>query len=396
MRRRVNVRRPWQRSLAFFAALALFATGCSVFAEVPTAFAAANEVGDDPFVVAAGNVPPELEAAKPALLRAALTAENSLRSIQFDDPSVRTAEILDARQRAVIKEASDMGLDTIRAQSPSGVGLYGGTGENICDIDGMKTFFDERPDAAIAWASVNGIDTTEIGTYLDDLTAGYLLDSYAVINHGLDDGKAKPFDAIMGTGTAVLVDSDSVPRVRCRCGNPLLPKLSVIDGEAVDSTAFADRVVDANIGDDVPEEPETTSEGFFTRDPAVAIGAPDRRSVGLGDDREASEDRCEFFILLEFVDNRLIDLPGDDLKIVEHGLVESSFVSIGTSPDDLRFVGEIDGGTTSFDISAVVEPGEEISHVRLCDGPENNSSWPGSDIEGSDIDAVAALSSVPK
>jgi hypothetical protein len=42
-----------------------------------------------------------------------------------------------------------------------------------------------------------------------------------VTNHGFSNGVATPRQAVLQAGTAVLVDSFGVPRVRCSCGNPL-------------------------------------------------------------------------------------------------------------------------------------------------------------------------------
>ncbi len=45
-------------------------------------------------------------------------------------------------------------------------------------------------------------------------------------NHGYRDGRATGYQAVLQTGTAVLVDDHGVPRVRCACGNPLLPPVA--------------------------------------------------------------------------------------------------------------------------------------------------------------------------
>jgi hypothetical protein len=44
-----------------------------------------------------------------------------------------------------------------------------------------------------------------------------------VTNHGFSNGAATSFQAVLQTGTAVMVDASGVPRARCSCGNPLLP-----------------------------------------------------------------------------------------------------------------------------------------------------------------------------
>ena len=44
-----------------------------------------------------------------------------------------------------------------------------------------------------------------------------------VTNHDYRDGRAIPIQAVLQAGTAVLVDAYGTPRVKCYCGNPLLP-----------------------------------------------------------------------------------------------------------------------------------------------------------------------------
>ncbi len=100
-------------------------------------------------------------------------------------------------------------------------GLYGGTGTNVCNAEGMVDFLAKRPTMAEAWAAV--VDTTvdELGSYLARLTPVTLRTDTAVTNHGFRDGRAPSFHAVLQAGTAVLVDEYGVPRVRCVCGNPL-------------------------------------------------------------------------------------------------------------------------------------------------------------------------------
>ncbi len=102
-------------------------------------------------------------------------------------------------------------------------GLYGGTGENACDVDKMIDFLMANPDRAAAWAGVQGITVAEIPDYLNSLTPAILMENTLVINHGYSDGTATPFLAVLEAGTAVLVDADGIPRARCACGNPLTP-----------------------------------------------------------------------------------------------------------------------------------------------------------------------------
>ena len=62
-----------------------------------------------------------------------------------------------------------------------------------------------------------------IGAYVDSLTPVVLTDDTLVTNHGYRDGHATTLPAVLQAGTAVMVDTLGVPRVKCNCGNPLTP-----------------------------------------------------------------------------------------------------------------------------------------------------------------------------
>ena len=103
-------------------------------------------------------------------------------------------------------------------------GLYGGTRDIAsCDPAAMLAFLEANPDKAAAWAAAQGIATAQIPAFVDRLTPVILRSDTAVTNHGFRDGSANPFQAVLQAGTAVLVDEYGVPRVKCACGNPLLP-----------------------------------------------------------------------------------------------------------------------------------------------------------------------------
>ena len=104
------------------------------------------------------------------------------------------------------------------------MGLYGGTlNQSACDPDKLVNFLQQNPDKAAAWAGVLGIATTDIPDYVRGLTPLILRSDTAVTNHGFANGKATTLNSVLQAGTAVLVDRNGVPRVRCSCGNPLTP-----------------------------------------------------------------------------------------------------------------------------------------------------------------------------
>jgi hypothetical protein len=106
----------------------------------------------------------------------------------------------------------------------SAPGLYGGSGNAaVCDRNQLIAFLEADPAKARAWAGVLGITTAQIRDYVNSLTPVLLTTDTLVLNHGYANGKATPRNAILQAGTAVLVDKYGIPRVKCGCGNPLLP-----------------------------------------------------------------------------------------------------------------------------------------------------------------------------
>lgn len=105
-------------------------------------------------------------------------------------------------------------------------GLYGGSRDvGTCDVDQLVEFLTDpaNADKAEAWAGVLGIDADEIGEVVAELTPLRLRFDTRVTNHGFDGDRATPLQSVLQAGTAVLVDDRGVPRVKCACGNPLLP-----------------------------------------------------------------------------------------------------------------------------------------------------------------------------
>ena len=140
-------------------------------------------------------------------------------SAEGDDPfmdSVATAEV-DVEGGEVDQVAGGEGaVEEVE-------GLFGGTGEEAtCDTAAMAAFLDDNPDEAEAFAEVARIGTDEIADYAEALTPVVLLEDTRVTNHGFSGGEATPFQSVLQAGTAVMVDDQGVPRVRCACGNPLL------------------------------------------------------------------------------------------------------------------------------------------------------------------------------
>ncbi|PSM40805.1 hypothetical protein C6Y14_24685 [Streptomyces dioscori] len=107
-------------------------------------------------------------------------------------------------------------------------GLYGGTQDVAsCDVEKQISALDRAPDKKQAFASVLDLKTSAVPAYLRSLTPVQLRMDTRVTNHGYREGKATSYQAVLQAGTAVLVDDRGVPRVRCACGNPLLPPVAL-------------------------------------------------------------------------------------------------------------------------------------------------------------------------
>jgi hypothetical protein len=170
-------------------------------------------------------------------------------------------------------------------------GLYGGSGsDHLCDPRLIGDFLAQDPDKASAWASAAGIEVDEIDEFLETLTPVRLLADTWVTNHGYRDGQATPRQSILQAGTMVLVDELGVPRVRCKCGNPLQP----------------------------PEVPSDLGTVDFIGEPWEGFDSDELLVIEPGDEP------VEWFVLVRMEDGRLVARPvgtlGDqDVLIDENG-----------------------------------------------------------------------------
>ncbi|WP_037947018.1 DUF6777 domain-containing protein [Streptomyces thermolilacinus] len=100
--------------------------------------------------------------------------------------------------------------------------LYGGSGNRaVCDVEKQIAYLESDKAKAGAFASVLRTTPNGLPAYLRGLTSVQLRLDTLVTNHGFEDGRAVPYQAVLQAGTAVLIDQYGVPRVRCACGNPL-------------------------------------------------------------------------------------------------------------------------------------------------------------------------------
>lgn len=155
---------------------------------------------------------------------------------------------------------------------------------------------------------------------------------------------------------------------------------------------------DLSFADRVASYREASCVGESFSDPRAALGPPDcgrsgctvcpgcaRCAVALGFRLSELDDRGD--LILEFVDNQLVDVPGKDLFVY---ITNGKPCRVEISSDGLHFifVGEVSAYPGGIDISPYVGPGEAFRFVRLSDvpGDEDRSFCP-----GASIDAVGAM-----
>ncbi len=106
-----------------------------------------------------------------------------------------------------------------------------------CDPGKLAAYLGAHPEKASAWAQALNSDPTltwgggdqvalqQIPAYISELTPRVLTEDLRVTNYQLTNGSATAVQAVLQNGTAVLVDTKGVSRVRCACGNPLTPMI---------------------------------------------------------------------------------------------------------------------------------------------------------------------------
>ncbi|WP_338674197.1 DUF6777 domain-containing protein [Streptomyces sp. SCSIO 30461] len=142
--------------------------------------------------------------------------------------------------------ASQFGaVRTVLGSTP---GLYGGTRSIAsCDVEQQIRFLTVDANKGRAFASGAGVSQEDLPEFLRGLTPVVLRADVRVTGHSYRAGSAQRFQAVLQSGTAVLVDEHGSPRVRCASGSPLASP--VIESGAVEEQGRewpgydADRVV---------------------------------------------------------------------------------------------------------------------------------------------------------
>ncbi len=181
------------------------------------------------------------------------------------DPFTESVRIqLVASESPVDDTAGTDGAGADEGDRGTGPGLYGGSGDNsLCDIDQLVDSLMEQADKAEAWADAAGIEVDEIPDHIGSLEPTLLAGDTRVTNHGYRDGKATPFQSTLEAGTAVLVDSQGVPRARCACGNPLDEPIQVV-GEPQPLPPVTVRVPEPTPEPEPDEPTPVAAPGFCT------------------------------------------------------------------------------------------------------------------------------------
>lgn len=180
----------------------------------------------------------------------------------------------------------------------------------------------------------------------------------------------------------------SLALVSCLGAAPALAQPLQIPGRGSDiitfpngKASFADRVVEFKVGSPAPADPS-----YY--DPNAALGVPsgskgtDNCSLGRGGT-----------LVLEFTDNRLVDIGGPDLFIFEDGAsVERTFVDISVDGNTWYEIGDVSGGRAYVDIRPhIPDSTMQFRFIRLRDDPNQGDNGR---YAGADINAVGAIGSI--
>ncbi len=205
--------------------------------------------GIDPFmpsIVPSLAAMPAISAVDPATVEAVVGLLNppvgNLSEIDFPDFDIPGLEVPLPDPGDVAPDdpvgAAENVVATVSGAAP---GLYGGTEIlSSCDKDALIAFMENNADKAAAWAGIQGIDVDDIPEFVSGLTDVILQIDTRVTNHGFRDGVANPINSVLQAGTAVLVDTFGIPRVRCFCGNPLQPAIELATDVTVRGTPWPD------------------------------------------------------------------------------------------------------------------------------------------------------------
>ena len=153
----------------------------------------------------------------------------------FSMPTVTTAPA-----PTTTSPSSPAGVQAVASYMGDAPALYGGSRSKArCDKEGQLRFLEQNPgkaaafcaalnsDPTLRWSGGTQVQPGQLRAYFDELTPVILARDTRVTNHGYRDGRPTARQSVLQAGQAVLIDSYGVPRVRCECGNPLIPPIPV-------------------------------------------------------------------------------------------------------------------------------------------------------------------------
>lgn len=102
-----------------------------------------------------------------------------------------------------------------------GVPVGGASGE--CDRELLIQMLNQSPERKAQWAKVQNIPADDVETYIRSLTPSVLTRDTRVSSFGFKDGEAEETQAILASGTSVLVNGNGEVVLRCYSGTPIKP-----------------------------------------------------------------------------------------------------------------------------------------------------------------------------
>lgn len=90
-----------------------------------------------------------------------------------------------------------------------------------CDIDDLVAYYGASEERTRIVAEVLGVSTGSLSSFIRSYVAVAITRDTLVIDHQLVHGAAVDVPVVLQAGTAVLIDPQGTPRVRCESANPL-------------------------------------------------------------------------------------------------------------------------------------------------------------------------------
>lgn len=152
--------------------------------------------------------------------------------------------------------------DIAERDGPAGTfGGYAGDLAQTCDADHLAHFVTvANPDRGATWAAAQGVPVADVRTFTASLSPTILVAPTLATLHSLDaDGNDFAEEVVLAPATAVLVDADGNPRVRCVSGAPITPARA-IGGSTSDSPGAGFEATIPRATSPATPPPPTTSQ----------------------------------------------------------------------------------------------------------------------------------------